>query len=167
MSKAQELSSCPFCGAGETVIHVNQGTWTGRGYGEPVSVEVRHWCAEEPGQPSRSIVRAGRDEPSAVAAWNRRAASSEQQAAPRVQWWLATIDRYGYPTLTDGAHGGRAGADQAAYLIDALGVGQGKKYAVARVELSEPRPNADGVNHEAVAQCNLAARASNGGKAND
>lgn len=104
MSKAQELKPCPFCGSGETVIHVNQGTWTGRGYGEPVSVEVRHWCAEEPGQPSRSIVRVGRDEPSAIAAWNRRASSSEQQAAQqdaqRYQWLLeqawfqAAFDRF-------------------------------------------------------------------------
>lgn len=78
----QELSSCPFCGAGETVIHVNHGTWTGRGYGEPVSVEVRHWCKEEPGQPSRAIIRVGRDEGSAIAAWNTRApASSERQDA--------------------------------------------------------------------------------------
>lgn len=92
-------------------------------------------------------------------------ASSEQQAAPRVQWWLATIDMHGNPTLTDGAHGDRVGADRAAYLIDALGVGQGKNYAVARVELSEPKPNADGVNQEAVAQSIAAARASNGGKA--
>lgn len=81
MSKAQELKPCPFCGAGETMIHVNQGTWTGRGYGEPVSVEVRHWCKEEPGQPSRAIIRVGRDEASAMAAWNRRPASIEQQAA--------------------------------------------------------------------------------------
>lgn len=82
MSKAQELKPCPFCGAGETLIHVNQGTWTGRGYGEPVSVEVRHWCTEEPGQPSRAIIRVGRDEASAIAAWNNRApASREQQAA--------------------------------------------------------------------------------------
>ncbi|WP_315125201.1 hypothetical protein [Comamonas antarctica] len=94
-------------------------------------------------------------------------ASQDAQDA-RVQWWLATLDQYGNPTLTDGAHGDRAGADRAAYLIDALGVGGAKKYAVARVELSEPQPSADGVNHEAVAQCNraaLAARQAGGAKA--
>jgi hypothetical protein len=68
------LLPCPFCGAGETAIHVNQGTWTGMRYGEPVSVEVRHWCSQEPGQPSRGLVRVGRDEAAAIAAWNRRAA---------------------------------------------------------------------------------------------
>ena len=67
------LEPCPFCGAGETQIHVNKGTWRGHGYGEPVSVEVRHWCTDVPGQPSRMISRAGRDEASAIAAWNTRA----------------------------------------------------------------------------------------------
>ena len=73
MSNTPSLLPCPFCGGGETHIHVNKGTWTGQGYGEPVSVEVRHWCESEQGQPSRMISRAGRDESSAIAAWNRRA----------------------------------------------------------------------------------------------
>lgn len=72
MSNTPSLLPCPFCGGGETQIHVNKGTWTGRGYGEPVSVEVRHWCESEQGQPSRMISRGGRDEASAIAAWNRR-----------------------------------------------------------------------------------------------
>lgn len=72
MSNTPSLLPCPFCGGGETQIHVNKGTWNGRGYGEPVSVEVRHWCESELGQPSRMISRAGRDESSAIAAWNRR-----------------------------------------------------------------------------------------------
>lgn len=73
------LAPCPFCGGGETQIHVNKGTWTGMGYGEPVSVEVRHWCTQEAGQPSRMISRAGRDEASAVAAWSRRAQAPAPQ----------------------------------------------------------------------------------------
>lgn len=73
MTEPTELMPCPFCGAGESQIHVNKGTWNGRGYGEPVSVEVRHWCADVPGQPSRMISRAGRDTASAIAAWNTRA----------------------------------------------------------------------------------------------
>lgn len=72
-SAAPSLMPCPFCGAGDTQIHVNKGTWTGQGFGEPVSVEVRHWCLQDMGQPSRGIVRVGRDEASAIAAWNRRA----------------------------------------------------------------------------------------------
>lgn len=69
------LDPCPFCGAGETHIHPNKGVWTGMGFSETISVEVRHWCPPEPGQPSRGIVRIGRDEVSAIAAWNRRANS--------------------------------------------------------------------------------------------
>lgn len=75
MSTTTELKLCPWCAAGETIIHENKGTWTGRGYGEPVSVEVRHWCPEEAGQPSRMITRIGRDRESAIAAWNRRTAA--------------------------------------------------------------------------------------------
>lgn len=73
---AQALKPCPFCGAGETMLHVNKGTWNGQRYGEPVSVEVRHWCEPEEGQPARMVARVGRDEASAIAAWNRRAALS-------------------------------------------------------------------------------------------
>lgn len=72
----------------------------------------------------------------------------------RVQWWLADIDMHGNPTLSDGAHSDRAGADKAAYLHAALGLKHDRKFAVARVELFEPKPNAEGVNHEAVSQCN-------------
>ena len=40
------------------------------------------------------------------------------------------------------------------YLIKNLGLdNKGKRWAVARVELSEPRPSADGVNHDAVSAC--------------
>ena len=81
MTEPTELLPCPFCGAGESQIHVNKGTWNGRGYGEPVSVEVRHWCADVPGQPSRMISRAGRDEASAIAAWNTRTTTQPQAGA--------------------------------------------------------------------------------------
>lgn len=67
------LDPCPFCGAGETHIHTNRGAWSGMGFGQIISVEVRHWCPQDPGQPSRCFVRIGRDEASAIAAWNRRA----------------------------------------------------------------------------------------------
>lgn len=155
MSKAQELKlellPCPMCGGTEILVKKRKTTM----------VECKA-CGLVVFDCQDGV---GRD---AIAHWNRRAARSEQQSTPRVQWWLAAIDTHGNPTLTDGAHADRAGADQAAYLIEALGVGKGKKYAVARVELSEPKPNADGVNQEAIAQCNLAAlaaRASNGGRA--
>ena len=81
MTEPTELRPCPFCGAGESLIHVNKGTWNGRGYGEPVSVEVRHWCGDVPGQPSRMISRAGCDEASAIAAWNTRTAPTPTSSA--------------------------------------------------------------------------------------
>ena len=77
MSEQQsELLPCPFCGAGDTQIE-GKGMWTGQGYSEPISVSVRHWCTEVPGQPSRMIERIGRDRASAIEAWNRRAALSK------------------------------------------------------------------------------------------
>ncbi|RQV20619.1 hypothetical protein DF039_12310 [Burkholderia cenocepacia] len=88
-----------------------------------------------------------------------RALLATQQPEPRdevadVQWWLAELDQYGNPKLSDGAHSERAGADKAMYLIKNLGLdNKGKRWAVARVELSELRPSADGVNHDAVSAC--------------
>ena len=90
-----------------------------------------------------------------------------QAQRENVQWWLAELDRYGNPALTDGAHGDRAGADRAAYLIESMGLGKGRKFAVARVELTKPVPNSSGVNHDAVAEINRATMAADqeGGKA--
>jgi len=85
-SKSDELAACPFCGGDEAEIRENGRVWTGMKYGEPASVSVRHWCPADPGQPSRLLERVGRDHASAIAAWNRRAASSarsEEMAALR------------------------------------------------------------------------------------
>ena len=38
---------------------------------EPISVSVRHWCAEAPG-PSRLIERIGKDKEQAIERWNMR-----------------------------------------------------------------------------------------------
>ena len=67
-----------------------------------------------------------------------------------VQWWLAELDRYNNAALVDGKHSDRAGADEAMYLFRAMHLDAGRRYAVARVELSEPKPCGDGVNHEAI-----------------
>lgn len=66
------LLPCPFCGAGETRFESAGQIWMGEKYSAPVSVSVRHWCVKVEGQPRRSIERIGRDEESAVAAWNMR-----------------------------------------------------------------------------------------------
>ena len=70
---ARELKPCPFCGAGETRIQEGGKVWSGMKYSAPTSVSVIHWCPAIQGQPSRMIERIGRDEESAIAAWNRRA----------------------------------------------------------------------------------------------
>ncbi len=75
------------------------------------------------------------------------------------QWWLAKLDRYGNPTLCDGAHSDRAGADRAFYLFGRLGLSKdGERYAIAEVRLSEPAANAEGVNEDAIDTLNAARR---------
>lgn len=69
-----KLKECPWCTAGTTLIHENKGVWGGtKGYSEPISVEVQHWCEKEEGQPSpRRLVFVGRDTESAIRIWNTR-----------------------------------------------------------------------------------------------
>lgn len=78
MTVDEKLLPCPFCGSGETMLHYNTGVWRGvEGYGEPISVEVRHWCADVEGNPkSRLLALVGRDKETAIAKWNTRAKPS-------------------------------------------------------------------------------------------
>jgi len=72
-----------------------------------------------------------------------------------IQYWLAELDQHGNPKLIDGAHSDAEGANKAAYLIRAMGLGKpDRKFAVARVELSECVPSSVGVNHDAIGAVN-------------
>jgi hypothetical protein len=67
------------------------------------------------------------------------------------QFWLAELDQHGNPDLIDGAHDSIEGVEQAAYLLARLGlVAHGKRFAAARVEISEVAPQAHGINEEAI-----------------
>lgn len=66
----KRLLPCPFCGGGISQFSENGQMWTGKRYGDPISVSVRHWC-DEPG-PSRMIERVGRDMEHAIEKWNKR-----------------------------------------------------------------------------------------------
>ena len=70
------------------------------------------------------------------------------------QWWLAELDPHGNPSLIDGAHSSRDGADQAKYLFDRLGFSGDRRLVVARVTLSEVKPSSKGVNEEALGALN-------------
>lgn len=80
--------------------------------------------------------------------------SERQSAKPKkigTQWWLAELDQYGNPELTDGAHSNRQGANKAMYLILGMHLSEPeKRYAVARVELFEAEPDSRGINHDAL-----------------
>lgn len=69
-----------------------------------------------------------------------------------IQFWLAELDRYGNPTLIDGAHGEREGAEEALTLrrrLPMLSI-DGRKFAIAEVLLSEPTGAHGPLNEEAL-----------------
>lgn len=70
------------------------------------------------------------------------------------QFWLAKVDQYGNPTLTDGAHSDRAGVERAIYLFGRLGLGKGNTYRCAEVILTDVEPKANGANEEAIRALN-------------
>lgn len=77
------------------------------------------------------------------------------QQGTDVQWWLARLDRYGNPTLCDGAHSERAGAEKAMYLYQRLGMERGQTYGICRVEVFPAVAAPHGANEAAIATLNI------------
>ena len=77
-------------------------------------------------------------------------------AAPlyAAQWWLAELDQHGNPTLCDGMHSDRHGAEHALYLLQRLGLAKDRRFAVAEVRLTEAKPDARGADESAIATLN-------------
>lgn len=69
------------------------------------------------------------------------------------QFWLGEQDQYGTARHVDGPHNDRAGVEKAAYLFDALGLTKARKLVCMEVIVTEVKPSADGVNMEALGQC--------------
>lgn len=75
----------------------------------------------------------------------------------KTQYWLAELDQHGNPTLIDGAHSRASGANKAAYLIGALGLGKpNRNFAIAQIKLTPCSPSSKGVNHKAIDTLNAA-----------
>lgn len=72
-------------------------------------------------------------------------------SAEHVEWWLAEGSR-----LVDGPHKNREGVEKALYLFRRLGIGRGKNYLCARVELSPVQPVAHDANEDAIQTLNAA-----------
>jgi len=74
----------------------------------------------------------------------------------RVQWWLGKLDRYdNVAELTDGPHSEAAGAHEAMYLFNRLGLADAAtKYAVIRCEVFEPVPDGSRANQDALKTLN-------------
>lgn len=66
------------------------------------------------------------------------------------QFWLASLDQYGNPTLVDGSHAERAGVEQALHLIRSFGLERGRRFACAEVALTPVEAIAHDTNEEAV-----------------
>lgn len=74
------LEKCPFCAAGETIIHENKGVWLGtKGYAEALSFEVQHWCEQFGGMSSRILSFVGKTKEDAIARWNTRAVTAREE----------------------------------------------------------------------------------------
>lgn len=75
------------------------------------------------------------------------------------QYWLAELDQYDNPKLIDGSHHDPEGARMARYIIESLGLGQpNRRFAIAKVELSECIPSSKGVNRDAIQTLRKVAR---------
>jgi len=79
---------------------------------------------------------------------------SDAPFLPNEQWWLAEIDQYGNPKLSDGAHSNREGVEKALYLHRSLGLEKDKRYACAQVILTECEPVSHGANEDAIRTLN-------------
>jgi hypothetical protein len=75
------------------------------------------------------------------------------------QYWLAELNVHDNPKLIDGPHDNAEGANHAAYLIQAMHLGEpNRRFAVAKVELTECAPSSKGANEEAINMINTARR---------
>lgn len=73
LTKDPQLSPCPFCGAGETVLEPDSKHWTGMRW-NILSYRVRHWCSMPTATTfSVRVDTKGKTEQEAADLWNRRA----------------------------------------------------------------------------------------------
>lgn len=70
------------------------------------------------------------------------------------QFWLVKLDQHGNPFLNDGPHSERAGVEKALYLVTALGLNRGAKYACAEITLTDVEGIAHDANLDAIAVVN-------------
>lgn len=70
----------------------------------------------------------------------------------KTQYWLAELDQHGNPTLIDGAHSDRNGAEEALVLRKRLPMisTEGRRFAIAQVNLSEPTGQHGELNEDAL-----------------
>lgn len=80
---------------------------------------------------------------------------------PSKQFWLVKLDRHGNPTLSDGPHEDREGAEHALCLYKALSciITEGLTFAIAEITITEPTGETDvPINQESVSILNRTMR---------
>jgi hypothetical protein len=70
------------------------------------------------------------------------------------QFWLAELDQYGNPSLCDGSHNDREGVEQAAYLLNRLGLAKQRRFACAEVILTPVAATPHDADEAALAALN-------------
>lgn len=74
----------------------------------------------------------------------------------RVDWWLATVCRYGYVNeLVDGPHTDRAGVEQALHLIRGMGLERDRDFRCVRVEQTAVELKTHHTNEVALSDCRM------------
>lgn len=71
--------------------------------------------------------------------------------AKRTTFWLAEADAPW--KLVDGPHSERAGVEQALYLISGMGMRRGRQFVCVEATVTDVKPIAHDVDHEALAAC--------------
>lgn len=72
----------------------------------------------------------------------------------KVQYWLADLDQYGNPTLVDGAHSDRGGAEEAATLLRRLGLAGQRNFAVAEIRITALTGEHGTIDEQAIGTLN-------------
>ena len=72
---------------------------------------------------------------------------------PYKEWWLVDISAGGLK-LVDGPHEGFSGVEEAAYLIERLGLKKNRKFALATIEVQNVVPRPHNVNEDAIQTLN-------------
>lgn len=65
------------------------------------------------------------------------------------QWWVAELDKYGNPTLTDGAHTNKESCEEAIFIMESL-IKDKKNRVIVKVEIYPGEASQHNVNVDSL-----------------